>query len=122
MPVVATAHMYRRALLWYAVFAPLVRIAVRRIDALLAVSPAAAEYARRGTGREVEVVPNGIDHAALAGARRRTAAAAGSSSSAATSRARACRCSSTPSARLAGDAELVLVGPSQVTACHLARG
>ena len=66
VPVVATFHMYRRALLWYAVFAPVVRTAVRRIDALLAVSPAAAEYARRGTGREVEVIPNGIDHAALA--------------------------------------------------------
>jgi phosphatidylinositol alpha-mannosyltransferase len=65
-PLVATAHMYRRALLWYAVFAPLVRTAVRRVDAFLAVSPAAAEYARRGTGRDVEVVPNGIDHAALA--------------------------------------------------------
>jgi phosphatidylinositol alpha-mannosyltransferase len=65
-PVVATAHMYRRALLWYAVFAPVVRPAARRIDALLAVSPAAAAYVRRGTGRTVEVVPNGIDHAALA--------------------------------------------------------
>jgi phosphatidylinositol alpha-mannosyltransferase len=30
------------------------------------VSPAAAAYARRGTGREAEIVPNGIDHAALA--------------------------------------------------------
>jgi phosphatidyl-myo-inositol alpha-mannosyltransferase len=65
-PVVATAHMYRRALLWYAVFAPVVRTAVRRVDALLAVSPRAAEYVRRGTGRVAEVVPNGIDHAALA--------------------------------------------------------
>ncbi|HET7568828.1 MAG TPA: glycosyltransferase family 4 protein [Gaiellaceae bacterium] len=64
-PVVATFHMYRRALLWYAVFAPVVRGAARRIDACLAVSPAAAGYARRGTGREVELVPNGIDHAAL---------------------------------------------------------
>jgi phosphatidylinositol alpha-mannosyltransferase len=66
VPVVATFHMYRRALLWYAVFAPLVRTSGRRLDALLAVSPPAAEYARRGTGQEVEVVPNGIDHAALA--------------------------------------------------------
>lgn len=66
VPVVATAHMYRRALLWYGVFAPVVRLAVRRVDALLAVSPLAAEYARRGTGRVAEVVPNGIDHAGLA--------------------------------------------------------
>jgi phosphatidylinositol alpha-mannosyltransferase len=58
--------MYRQALLWYAVFAPVVRAAARRVDAFLAVSPAAARYARRGTGREIEVVPNGIDHAALA--------------------------------------------------------
>ena len=64
-PVVATAHMYRRALLWYAVFAPVVRLVVRRVDALLAVSPAAAEYVRRGTGRDAEVIPNGIDHATL---------------------------------------------------------
>jgi phosphatidyl-myo-inositol alpha-mannosyltransferase len=66
VPVVATFHMFRRALLWYAVFLPVVRTAARRIDAFLAVSPAAAEYARRGTGRDAEVVPNGIDHAALA--------------------------------------------------------
>lgn len=66
VPVVATAHMYRRALLWYGVFAPVVRLAVRKVDALLAVSPLAAEYARRGTGRVAEVVPNGIDHAGLA--------------------------------------------------------
>src|SRR5579875_1235642 len=66
VPVVATAHMYRRALLWYAVFAPLVRLAVRRVDVLLAVSAAAAEYVRRGTGRTAEIVPNGIDYAGLA--------------------------------------------------------
>src|SRR5207248_7772675 len=66
VPVVATFHMYRRALLWYAVFAPVVRVAARRLDACLAVSRAAAEYARRGTGREIEVVPNGIDYEELA--------------------------------------------------------
>jgi len=66
VPVVGTFHMYRRALLWYAVFAPVVRPAARRLAACLAVSPAAAEYARRGTGRASEVVPNGIDHAELA--------------------------------------------------------
>jgi len=66
VPLVATFHMYRRALLWYAIFAPVVRPAARRLDACVAVSPAAAEYARRGTGREIEVIPNGIDHGALA--------------------------------------------------------
>jgi phosphatidylinositol alpha-mannosyltransferase len=66
VPVVATFHMYRRALLWYAVFAPVVRAAARGVDAFLAVSEAAAEYARRGTGRELEIVPNGIDYDALA--------------------------------------------------------
>jgi len=66
VPIVATFHMYRRALLWYAVFAPVVRAAARRLDACIAVSPAAAEYARRGTGREAEIVPNGIDYEALA--------------------------------------------------------
>ena len=66
VPVVATFHMYRQALLWYAVFTPVVRAAARRIDAFLAVSAAAAEYARRGTGREPEIVPNGIDVDAFA--------------------------------------------------------
>ncbi|HYY05835.1 MAG TPA: glycosyltransferase family 4 protein [Candidatus Limnocylindria bacterium] len=62
VPVVGTFHMYRRALLWYAVFAPVVRLAARRLDACLAVSRAAAEYARRGTGRAIEIVPNGIEY------------------------------------------------------------
>jgi phosphatidylinositol alpha-mannosyltransferase len=66
VPVVATFHMYRRALLWYAVFAPVVRPAARRLDACIAVSAAAAEYARRGTGRAAEIVPNGIDYDELA--------------------------------------------------------
>jgi phosphatidylinositol alpha-mannosyltransferase len=66
VPVVATFHMYRQALLWYGVFAPVVRAAARGVDAFLAVSEAAAEYARRGTGRELEIVPNGIDYTALA--------------------------------------------------------
>jgi phosphatidylinositol alpha-mannosyltransferase len=66
VPIVATFHMYRRALLWYAVFSPVVRAAARRLDACIAVSPAAAEYARRGTGREAEIVPNGIDYEVLA--------------------------------------------------------
>ena len=67
VPVVATFHMYRQALLWYAVFAPVVRPAARRLAACIAVSPAAAEYARRGTGRRAEVIPNGIDYELLAG-------------------------------------------------------
>jgi phosphatidylinositol alpha-mannosyltransferase len=66
VPLVATFHMYRRALLWYAVFAPVVRAAARRLDACVAVSPAAAEYARRGTGRTAAIIPNGIDYEALA--------------------------------------------------------
>jgi phosphatidyl-myo-inositol alpha-mannosyltransferase len=66
VPLVATFHMYRHALLWYGVFAPVVRPAARRLDACIAVSPAAAEYARRGTGREIEIVPNGIDADRLA--------------------------------------------------------
>ncbi|HZT53534.1 MAG TPA: glycosyltransferase family 4 protein [Gaiellaceae bacterium] len=111
-PVVATAHMYRRALLWYAVFAPVVRLAVRRIAVLLAVSAAAAEYVRRGTGRSAEIVPNGIDHAALASLDRsgrrgrrilfigRDEPRKGLSVLLAAFR------------RLPGEAELVLVGPS----------
>jgi phosphatidylinositol alpha-mannosyltransferase len=67
VPVVATFHMYRQALLWYAVFAPIVRPAARRLAGCIAVSPAAAEYARRGTGRRAVVIPNGIDYEELAG-------------------------------------------------------
>ena len=67
VPVVATFHMYRRALLWYGVFAPVVRPAGRRLAACIAVSPAAAEYAQRGTGCEPRVIPNGIDYDELAG-------------------------------------------------------
>src|SRR5579875_2685815 len=100
VPVVATAHMYRRALLWYAVFAPLVRLAVRRVDVLLAVSAAAAEYVRRGTGRTAEIVPNGIDYAGLASLVGRDGPRKGLSVLLAAFR------------RLPEETELVLVGPS----------
>src|SRR4029077_14193531 len=44
-----------------------VRPAARRLAACIAVSEAAAEYARRGTGRRADVIPNGIDYELLAG-------------------------------------------------------
>jgi phosphatidylinositol alpha-mannosyltransferase len=73
VPVVATFHMFRRELLWYAVFAPVVRAAARRLDARVAVSGAAAAYAGRTVPGPIEVIPNGIDYdrlAVLAGDRR----------------------------------------------------
>jgi phosphatidylinositol alpha-mannosyltransferase len=73
VPVVATFHMFRRELLWYAVFAPVVRTAARRLDARLAVSAPAAAYAGRALPGPIEVIPNGIDYdrlASLAGDRR----------------------------------------------------
>jgi phosphatidylinositol alpha-mannosyltransferase len=73
VPVVATFHMFRRELLWYAVFAPVVRAAARRLGARIAVSASAAAYAGRALPGPIEVIPNGIDYdrlAALAGDRR----------------------------------------------------
>jgi phosphatidyl-myo-inositol alpha-mannosyltransferase len=73
VPVVATFHMFRRELLWYAVFAPVVRAAARRVDARIAVSASAASYASRALPGPIDVIPNGIDYdrfAALAGDRR----------------------------------------------------
>jgi phosphatidylinositol alpha-mannosyltransferase len=65
-PVVATFHMHRSSLLWYRVFAPLVRRANRRLSARIAVSRAAARYAQRALGGELRVIPNGVDVDALA--------------------------------------------------------
>ena len=65
-PVVGTFHMFRQALLWYSVFRPVVRGAARRLDARIAVSEAARDYAARALPGEYTVIPNGIDFEALA--------------------------------------------------------
>ena len=65
-PLVATFHMQRDELRWYRVFAPLVRPAATRLRARIAVSPAARAYAERALPGDYVVIPNGIDHAALA--------------------------------------------------------
>jgi len=65
-PLVGTFHMFRQELLWYRVFAPVVRAAAGRLDARLAVSAAARDYVARTLPGDYDVVPNGIDHAAFA--------------------------------------------------------
>jgi phosphatidyl-myo-inositol alpha-mannosyltransferase len=60
-PVVATFHMTADSVLWYRLFAPVVRAAARRIDMRLAVSEEAAAFARRALGGgEYRIVPNAI--------------------------------------------------------------
>jgi phosphatidylinositol alpha-mannosyltransferase len=65
-PLVGTFHMYRHELLWYRVFAPVVRAAARRLDARIAVSSAACGYVARTLPGDYDVIPNGIDHASFA--------------------------------------------------------
>ena len=65
-PLVGTFHMFRQELLWYRVFAPLVRAPARRLDARVAVSAAARDYVARTLPGDYDVVPNGIDHPAFA--------------------------------------------------------
>jgi phosphatidyl-myo-inositol alpha-mannosyltransferase len=65
-PVVATFHMSRGELLWYRVFAPVVRAAARRLAARIAVSRAACAYVARALPGRYDVIPNGIDYDALA--------------------------------------------------------
>jgi phosphatidylinositol alpha-mannosyltransferase len=65
-PLVGTFHMFRTELLWYRVFAPVVRAAAARLSARIAVSAAACRYVSRALPGDYEVIPNGIDHARLA--------------------------------------------------------
>jgi phosphatidylinositol alpha-mannosyltransferase len=64
-PLVATFHMFRQELLWYRVFRPLVRVASSRLAVRVAVSDAARSYVARALPGRYDVIPNGIDHAAL---------------------------------------------------------
>jgi phosphatidylinositol alpha-mannosyltransferase len=65
-PLVGTFHMARQALLWYRVFGPVVRRAAGRLAARIAVSPVSRDYVARALPGEYELIPNGIDYAALA--------------------------------------------------------
>lgn len=66
VPVVGTFHMFRFELLWYRIFGPVVRRAAARLDARIAVSEAARSYVARTLPGHYDVIPNGIDHDALA--------------------------------------------------------
>jgi glycosyltransferase involved in cell wall biosynthesis len=59
--VVGTFHAAAERFWPYAVAAPLLRRAARRLDATTAVSPAARRLVRRYVAVEPEIVPNGVD-------------------------------------------------------------
>lgn len=66
-PVVATFHAYLDRSRLLEVSGPILRQVDRRIDAAVAVSEAAASFARRVRHGPVEIVPNGVDVARFAG-------------------------------------------------------
>jgi phosphatidylinositol alpha-mannosyltransferase len=59
--VVGTFHAAAERFWPYAVFAPLVRLASRRLDATTAASPEARRLVRRYVNVEPDIVPNGVD-------------------------------------------------------------
>ncbi len=65
-PLVGTFHMFRRELLWYRVFRPVVRRAAARLARRIAVSAAARDYVACTLAGDYAVIPNGIDYDALA--------------------------------------------------------
>ena len=69
VPVVATFHAYLDRSRLMELSGPVLRQICRRIDAAIAVSEAASGFVRRVFRGPVEVVPNGVDVEAFAGAR-----------------------------------------------------
>jgi phosphatidylinositol alpha-mannosyltransferase len=61
VPVVATFHSGAERSRLYDLAAPLLRVVARRITIKIAVSEAAASFARRRVGGRFEIVPNGTD-------------------------------------------------------------
>jgi phosphatidylinositol alpha-mannosyltransferase len=61
VPVVATFHSAARRSLAFDIAAPLLRRIARRLSARIAVSEAAAAFARRRIGGTFDVIPNGVD-------------------------------------------------------------
>ena len=61
VPSVATFHSHAERSRLYDAAGPLLRVVSRRIDARVAVSEAAAAFARRRLGGEFRIVPNGVD-------------------------------------------------------------
>ncbi len=70
-PVVATFHAWSRSTRAYRLIGPAARRVARRLDARIAVSPAAQQFAGEALGLPLgafRVVPNGVDAPAFAGA------------------------------------------------------
>jgi phosphatidylinositol alpha-mannosyltransferase len=61
VPVVATFHSAARRSLAFDIAAPLLRRVARRLSGRIAVSDAAAEFARRRIGGAFDVIPNGVE-------------------------------------------------------------
>jgi phosphatidylinositol alpha-mannosyltransferase len=66
LPVVGTFHRYGPGAGWYRRFAFVTRPAMRRIDARIAVSRAAADHVARTFPGRFRIIPNGLDVAAHA--------------------------------------------------------
>lgn len=60
-PVVATFHAYLDRSRLMEIASPALRTVLRRVDAAVAVSEAAAAFLQRSLDLEVEVIPNGLD-------------------------------------------------------------
>ena len=61
VPVVATFHSAARRSFAFDIAAPLLRRVARRLSGRIAVSDAAAEFARRRIGGAFDVIPNGVE-------------------------------------------------------------
>jgi len=66
VPSVATFHSHAERSVLYDAAGPLLRLVAHRIDVRVAVSEAAARFARRRLGGEFRIVPNGVDVEAFA--------------------------------------------------------
>src|SRR5205807_4402593 len=67
--MVGTFHATAEGFWPYAIAAPLLRRAAKRLDATTAVSPAARKLVRRYVPVDPEIVPNGVDVASFENAR-----------------------------------------------------
>ena len=91
---VATFHAFRASNPWYTAFKPYMSFMMSRLDARIAVSEPARNFVSEYFDGPYEIIPNGIDVAALPATSSRfpgraTASPASSSSAASTNRARA---------------------------------
>ena len=66
-PLVGTFHKYADGSGWYRVFGGITRRSLERLDARIAVSDAARRHVSKVAPGDYEVIPNGVDVAAIAG-------------------------------------------------------